>query len=135
MRRILRLGLALSLVAVGLLVPTGAHADHGHEDDDVRVVGRCTGGAEAELRVRARDHGGLRVEISLRSRRPARPWTVVVIHERRLAYRGRLGSRRASARASLRLAVPDLPGRDSVVVRARKAAAESCTAVAAVVGR
>jgi hypothetical protein len=121
------------LLAAGLVAPGVARADDGPDAEaDARVAARCTGGADAELRVRSREEGQLRVELTLRGRDSARSWTVVVIHERRLVFRGRLGAGRHGA---LRLTVADLPGRDSVVVRAKGAAREACSAATAVFGR
>ena len=117
----------------GLLAPSRSSGGFRlySDEDEARVTARCTGGAKAELRVRSHDEGQLRVEITLRNRNSARPWTVVVVHERRLAYRGRL----ERGRGTLRLTIADLPGRDAVVIRARGAAREACSAAAAVFGR
>ena len=130
-RSSIRLLLVLCGTSALLLAPGLARADDGgHDEDEARVTARCTGGAKAELRVRSHDEGQLRVEITLRNRNSARPWTVVVIHERRLAYRGRL----ERGRGTVRLTIADLPGRDAVVIRARGAAREACSAAAAVFG-
>ena len=129
-RPCLRLALLLALVAAPLLVPSPGHADEGPEDD-VRVAGRCSGGAASELRVRTRDEGELRIDLALRSRRPAQRWLVVVVHERRLAYRGVVRASRSSC-AALRRTVADLFGPDTVSVRASGGPGEMCHATATV---
>ena len=128
-----RLAFLLAPLATLLLVPVGARADEG-PDDEARVAGRCTGGAASELRVRARGEGELRIDLVLRSRRPAERWLVVVVHERRLAYRGTVRVRPSSDRASLRRTVADLFGTDTVSVRASDGRGETCRATATVVG-
>jgi hypothetical protein len=120
-----------ALVATVLLAPAGARAGDG-PDDEVRVVGRCSGGGASELRVRARDDGELRVDLALRSRRPAQRWLVVVVHERRLEYRGRVSAGRSSHRAKLRRSVVDLFGPDTVSIRASSGPGETCRASATV---
>ncbi len=128
-----RVPLALAVAVVLLGAAPLARADD-RPGDDVRVTGRCTGGTTAELRVRARDDGGLRLDLELRSgRRPAR-WHVVVVHERRLAYRGIVRTDAGSSRASLRLTLADLSGPDSVSVRATGTATQSCRAAATIFG-
>ena len=125
-------GLRLLVVATSLLLlPTNANADDGPRDD-VRVAGRCTGGAASELRVRTRDAGELRIDLVLHSRRPAQRWLVVVVHERRLAYRSVVRASRSSDRAALRRTVGDLFGPDTVSVRASGGPGETCRATATI---
>lgn len=125
----------LALAAAVVLLGTAPVARGDDEPgDDVRVPGRCTDGTTGQLRVRARDDGELRLDLVLRSgRRPAR-WHVVVVHERRIAYRGIVRGDAGSSRASLRLTLADLPGPDSVSVRATGTATESCRATATIFG-
>ncbi|HEY1318098.1 MAG TPA: hypothetical protein VGF10_12820 [Gaiella sp.] len=123
---------ALVLAAVALvLVPATARADEG-PDDEVRVAGSCTGGAVSELRVRARDDGELRIDLALRSGRAAQRWVVVVVHERRLTYRGAVRAGRSSHRAALRRTVADLFGPDTVSIRASGGPGETCRATGTV---
>ena len=131
-RHALRLALLL-VAAAGLFVaPSAARGDDG-PDDEVRVNGRCSGGGASELRVRTRDEGELRIDLALRSGRASQRWLVVVIHERRLVYRGPVRASRSSDRASLRRTVPDLFGSDTVSVRASGGPGETCR-VSATVG-
>jgi hypothetical protein len=127
----LRLAVVLASLGAVLLVPAGARSDEA-ADEEARVAGRCTAGGAAELRVRARDDGELRIDVTLRSRRPAQRWLVVVVHERRLAYRGTVRAGRSSRRAALRRTVADLFGRDTVRVRAAGGPGETCRATATV---
>ena len=106
------LPLALVLViAALLLVPATVRADDG-PDGEARVAGRCTGGAASELRVRTRDDGELRIDLVLWSGGPAQRWLVVVVHERRIVYRGavRAGRELEPHRAPARGCRPVRPG-------------------------
>jgi hypothetical protein len=133
MPRALGLLLALAL-AVALAIPAAAAAD---DDDgsrrDVRVTGTCSGSGDAELRVRERGDGELRVDLVLRTRQRGESWVVVIVHERRLAFRGRLQTSRSSGTISLRRTVRDLFGEDTVSVRASGPRGASCRAAATVV--
>jgi hypothetical protein len=128
---LLRLAPVLVALAATLLLPATARTDDGPEGE-IRVAGRCTGGAASELRVRAHDEGELRIDLALRSRRPAQRWLVTVVHERRLTYRGTVRASRSSARAALRRTVGDLFGPDTVSVRASGGPGETCRATATV---
>ena len=125
--------LVLAVLVAILVAPATARADGG-PDDEARVAGRCSGGGAFELRVRARDDGELRIELTLRSRRPAQRWLVVVVHERRLEYRGPVTAGRGSHRAKLRRSVADLFGQDTVSIRASGGPGETCRAAATVGG-
>lgn len=128
------LPLALVLViAALLLVPATVRADDG-PDGEARVAGRCTSGAASELRVRTRDDGELRIDLVLRSRGPAQRWLVVVVHERRIVYRGAVRAGRSSNRTALRRAVADLFGPDTVSIRASSGPGETCRATVTVAG-
>ncbi len=124
-----RLGPVLVLLA--LAVPTTALADDdGGDRDDVRVRATCSRSVEAELRLRARDDDRLRLDFELRDRRRAGRWLVVVVHERRLAFRGRLQPSQSSGTLTLRRTFRDLFGEDTVLVRASGPRGASCRASA-----
>jgi hypothetical protein len=80
------------------------------------------------LRLRARDDV-IRVELELDSR-PGSRWTVILLHERRIVFRGvlRTGS---GGELRLRRSVPDWFGRDTLVVRATGPRAATCRVSAA----
>ena len=101
-------------------------------DDDVRVDRACTQGSAVRLRVEPRDEDRLRVVIRVRTARRA-TWVVTVVHERRVALRT---VRRAGATStiSVRLTLPDWPGRDTVIVRAIGPRGEICRAAATLAG-
>lgn len=119
-------------VAVLVAVPATAAADEGPRDD-VRVAGTCSGAAQAELRVRQRDDEELRVDLVLRTGRRGETWLVVIVHERRLAFRGRVRAGRSSGTVSLRRTLDDFFGRDTVSVRATGPRGATCRASATVV--
>jgi uncharacterized protein (DUF58 family) len=117
---------------VGLLVlalPDAARADDG---DDVRVERSCSARSTVQLRVRARDDDQLRVEYTVRTPRRGSTWAVVVVHERRIAWRGTVRTGSSSGAFSRRHALPDWPGRDTVTVRALGPGGEVCRASATI---
>ena len=122
------------LVLAALLVlaaPVGAHADDG---DDVRVERACSARSTVRLRVRTRDDDELRVDLTVRTRRRGAAWSVVVVHERRIAWRGTQRTGSSSGAFSRRLTLPDWPGRDMVTVRALGPGGEVCRASVSVAG-
>lgn len=113
---------ALAVAVAALACPLGASA--APTDDDVRVRGTCSGRSTSSLRLRA-DDGRIRVELRIDTRRHNARWSVILLHERRTAYRGTL---RTGSSGSLRLrrTVRDLYGRDALVVRASGPRRETC---------
>jgi hypothetical protein len=109
-----------ALAALAIAAPAAAvGADGG---DDVRREGVCSGRSEVSLRLRA-DDGEIRVEVELEAARRGSRWFVIVLHERRTAFRGTLRARGDSLR--LRRSVRDWYGSDTFVVRA-SAGRETC---------
>ena len=128
---------ALALIGlVALALPLVARADEGDDDTeaDVRVEQSCPGGSTIRLRVRTRDGDELRVDLDVRTPRRGTLWSVVVIHERRIATRLRMRTGSSSGSFSLRRTVPDWPGRDTVGVRAIGPRGEVCRASATIAG-
>jgi hypothetical protein len=117
LRRLLILAVALLLA-----LPCAAHAKGG--GDDVRVEGTCGRGATSELRLRA-DDGEIRVEFRLDADRPRQTWRVVLVHERRVAWRGRVRTR-SGGDVRVRRTIPDLAGADGVTVRASSRRGATC---------
>jgi hypothetical protein len=99
---------------------------------DIRVAGTCAKGAASKLRLRSRD-GTIRVEFELTRRHPRERWRLVLVHERRVSWRG---SARTSSGGSLRLrrSLDDLSGADRVTVRAGGPNGLSCEATATLAG-
>jgi hypothetical protein len=121
--------LVLALVAIALALPAEALAGR-VDDDDVRVTARCSGRSTASLRLR-RDDGALRVELRVETVRSGAPWRVVLLHDRRLAFRRAL---RTGGGGSLRVrrVLPDWFGRDTIVARATGPRGETCRASATI---
>lgn len=114
----------VAAVCFVLALPLVAHAD----DGDVRREGTCTRSSSVELRLRA-DDDRIRVELEIESTRSG-AWSVILLHERRIVYRGTLRSRGGSV--ELRRTVPDWVGPDAVVARATGPRSESCRVAASV---
>lgn len=101
-------------VAVLLLAsPMTALAKGGR--DEVRVAGVCGSGSFAGLRLKRRDDGiELRFEVDHRG--AGGIWRVVLVHERRVAWRGARTTRRNGS-FEVRWLLEDLPGADAVTAR------------------
>jgi len=121
--------LALTLALAALCGATRAAADGG--DREVRVRGACTGRNVSQLRVRAED-GRLRIDVRVQSPRPYARWTVVVLRERRIVFRGPVRTVQGGRELELRRTVADWPGTDTVAVRASTRDGQSCRASATV---
>jgi hypothetical protein len=107
-----------AVVALALAGPAPASARGGH---DVRVSGHCGRGATSQLRLSAHD-GAIRVEFEVRGRRGGERWRVVLVHERRVRWRGRARTRSGSH------SFPDFSGADQVTVRASGPRGNTCVA-------
>jgi hypothetical protein len=117
---------AVAAVGGSLWAAPAASADDGERVD---VRGTCSAGSRSRLRVEAED-GRISVEFRVDARRRG-GWTLVLLHERRLAYRGTLRGRSVE----LRRTVPDWFGSDTLTVRATSKAGETCRASATVRAR
>jgi len=119
---------ALATLCGVLALPLSAGADDG--PDEVRRRGSCTRSSEIGLRLRS-DDDAIRVEIEIEKARRGSRWSVILLHERRIAYRG---SVRADSGGSieLRRSVPDFYGADAFVVRASGPRRETCRLSAAI---
>ena len=115
---------AASLAAVA--VPSSAAADDGGSRGDDWVARSCTAKSRAELRVRAQDHDQLRVDLELRTARRGAPWTIVIVHERQLVFRGSLRTSQGSGTLSVRRTIQDWFGEDALSVRATGPGGETC---------
>jgi hypothetical protein len=118
--------LAVICLALALGAPAPALA-HGGDDQDVRVSGTCGRGAASKLRLRAKD-GAIRVEFEVRGSRGGERWRVVLVHERRVAWRGRERTRSGSESFRIRRSIPDFGGADQVTVRASGPRGNTCAA-------
>lgn len=116
--------LAVALALAALAAPTPALARGG--GDDVRIAASCGRGASAELRLKA-DHGAIEVEYRVRRDRSER-WSVVVVHERRVDWRGSASTHGSGFR--VRRTIPNFAGADEVTVRASSPRGLTCQASA-----
>ena len=117
--------LALAAICIALFLPVRAVADDGDDRPDVRRSEKCTGSSHATLRLRP-DHDTIRVELEIDTDRAGSRWAVILLHERRIAFRGALRTGQSSGSLKLRRNMPDWFGADNVVVRATGPRAEMC---------
>jgi hypothetical protein len=99
-------------------------------DDEVRVAGVCGGTTVATLRAKP-DDGRLEVRFKV-ERAQAGDWTIVLVHERRVAWRGSALARSGSRSFEVRRWLADLAGADTVVARAWGPRGVTCRATATV---
>lgn len=121
------------VLAVFLAAGPVARADSGDGRDDrleIRRAGFCSAASSVKLRLRA-EEGRIRVELEIDTRRGA-PWSVVLLHERRIVFRGRLRSADTSGSFELKRIVADWFGPDAIVARAKGPGGESCRVSATV---
>jgi hypothetical protein len=104
-----RLALVLALLASLAIVPAATLAKNGRPE--VRSSVSCGSGVTADLRLRLQ-RNTIRARFEIEHSRPG-TWQIVLVHERRIAWRG-------SARGSFEIerALPDFPGSDAVSARA-----------------
>jgi hypothetical protein len=119
-----RLLLVAVVVCAALSLTSVAAADDDRRE--VRTRGTCTGGSMSNLRVRAED-GEIRVEFEIDPRR-AGTWNVILLHERRIAFRGLIRPRSTSPSVRLRRVLEDWFGRNTITVRASGPRSETCRA-------
>ena len=99
---------------------------------DVRVAAACSKGVTSDLRLRARD-GGIELRFKLRRGR-AGSWRVVLVQERRVAWRGTRKTSGSSDSLELRRMLSDLPGADVVTATAWGPGGLTCRASATLPG-
>lgn len=100
-------------------------------DGEVRVEGMCGGRTTAELRAKSIDDGRLEVRFEVERATPGR-WTIVLVHERRVAWRGSWRTTRSSRSYEVRRLLPDLAGADTVAARAWGPGGVTCRAAATI---
>ncbi len=125
------LALALLCSAPAALAKEGTSGRGGEDDGrrEARVGGICSKGAAARLRLRSRD-GEIGVAFDLTRRRSGERWRVVLVHERRVAWRGTLRTRASTSTLHVRRTVADYDGPDLVTARASGPRGLTCTATA-----
>ena len=83
----------------------------------MRVAGVCGSGATSELRLRSRDDG-IELRFELDHSRAGVVWRVVLVHERRVAWKGAARTTRPNGSFEVRRTLQDLPGADAVTASA-----------------
>jgi hypothetical protein len=123
----------LSALALALALAAPAVADRGDSGDggrtEARVAGHCSAGGTSQLRLRSRD-GAIALEFEVRRRRASERWRVVVVHERRVAWRGTARTGGSGGSFRIRRTLADLDGPDLVTVRASGPGGIACRASA-----
>jgi hypothetical protein len=115
-----------------LLGVVPAFAKHGGGDDgrrEARVAGTCSAGATSKLRLRSR-HGTISVEFEVKRRRGGERWRVVLVHERRVAWRSAVRTKRSSGSFHIARSLADYDGPDQVTARASGPHGLTCEASA-----
>jgi hypothetical protein len=120
----------LSASALGLLASAAVAGNgNGTGDDDVRVTGRCTGNATAELELSPED-GRIEVEFEVDQNRNGVRWQVVLRRQGAVFFRGSRVTRGPSGSFEVRRVTANGPGTDVVRARATSAGGQVCTAIA-----
>lgn len=128
-----RITCALALVLVaGLLASTSALAKDGGDRREARVSGTCSKGATSTLRLRSRD-GTITVRFDVKRRHARETWRVVIVHERRVAWRVKARTRKSSG-FRVQRSIDDFGGPDTVTARAFGPRAMTCEASATLPG-
>jgi hypothetical protein len=120
------------LATVALALAPSLRAD----DDAVSRTVKCTRSSTAQLVLREEggDHSGkgrgsgdtISVTLRVTSRRSGRTWSVVLLHERRIVYRGTRRTRPPRATFVLSYSLPSWYGSEEVAARARGPLGEVC---------
>ncbi len=100
---------------------------------DVRVTGVCGSGATSKLRLKG-DDDGIELRFEIEHSRPGVAWRVVLVHERRIAWKGTVRTSRRNGSFELRRTLRDLPGADVVAARAWGPRGLTCRADATLPG-
>jgi hypothetical protein len=124
---------AVATLCVALALVAPAPALGRGDDDDVRVTGACGKGATSKLRLKAKD-GAIQVEFEVKANRGGQRWGVVLVHERRVAWRGRARTRSGSGSFRIRRSIPDFGGADQVTARASGPRGNTCEATGLLTG-
>jgi hypothetical protein len=112
-RLVLLLGVGLVLLAAAR--PVTALAKDGRKE--VRVAGICGSGATSNLRLRS-DGGGIELRFEVDHSRVGVAWRVVLVQERRVAWKGTARTARPSGSFEVERSLSDLPGADAVTATA-----------------
>ncbi|MDX6690893.1 MAG: hypothetical protein QOG15_2350 [Solirubrobacteraceae bacterium] len=123
---------ALALVLLAGLLTAAPAVAKGGDRQEARVAGTCSTGATSQLRLRSRD-GTIAVRFDVKRHRALETWRVVLVHERRIAYRGKVRTRKSSG-FRVERSIADFGGPDAVTVRANGPRGMTCVASATLLG-
>jgi len=124
------------VVLCALALPSAALADHGGRRGDrpqVRVGGACGAGARSHLGLKAEERG-IEVEFEVGHTRAGRTWSVVIVRDGQIAWRGRARTHAPSGSFSVNRRIRNLSGADRVTARATGPRGVTCTASAILPG-
>ena len=99
----------------------------------MRATGACDRGVSIRLRLRSRD-GELRADVEIDHARRGSSWRVVLVQDRRVAWRGRVRIGSGSDSVEIERRLRDLPGADSVSARAWGPGGVTCSVAATLAG-
>jgi hypothetical protein len=126
---VIRLLASLGVVLVLVLAVRSVAAVAKDGRGEVRVAGVCGSGATSKLRLKSEDNGiELRFEVD--HSRVGVLWRVVLVHERRIAWKGSVRTTRPSGSFQVRRTLQDLAGADAVTARALGPGGLVCRAAA-----
>jgi hypothetical protein len=123
----------VALVGIGLVLLATGQAVAKDADNDVRVKGVCGGGTTSKLRLKSEDDG-LEVRFEVDYSRAGVVWRVVLVHERRVAWKGSARTARPYGSFEVRRTLRDFPGADVVTARAWGPSGVVCRATAVLSG-
>jgi hypothetical protein len=124
---------AVAFMLVLAASPATAKGDDDGDRREARVAGTCGGGATSKLRLRSRD-GAISVEFDVQQHRAGDAWRVVLVHERRVEWRGTARTRGSSGSFRVRRTLDDFDGPDQVTARASGPRGITCQASATLPG-
>jgi hypothetical protein len=121
-------GLFVVVGAVLLAILFGLAPGQARGSDDVRVAGKCGRGATSSLRL-SRDDGRIRIRFRVDSNRDHSRWSVTLVREGRIVWRGHV---RADGGGSFKVVrrARNLRGADQVTARALGPRGLTCIASA-----
>ncbi len=129
----LLLALLACVCALVAAAPSAWASDDEDDDREVRARGTCTGSATTKLRLKT-DDGRIEAELEVDQNRSGVRWRIVLVHERRVAWRGSARTSGSSGSLSVDRRLPDLPGFDTVSARATAPGGLACRVSATLPG-
>lgn len=127
------LALSACICALVAAAPSAWASDDEDDDREVRARGTCTGPATTKLKLKT-DDGRIEAELEVDQNRSGVRWRIVLVHERRVAWRGSARTSDSSGSLSVDRRLPDLPGFDTVSARAAAPGGLTCRVSATLPG-